>query len=446
MRRRLRWEKTNPEDDDDEDNDTIESDDNDEAAATASEQRIVVHGGPKANDKGNPNSSASTNKNSRAIIRNITPREEKKDTEGDALLGAWTIVESGLHAVGAALGIDTADDATEMTMDDSRQGYDSETIDTETRKPSSRKMWGKQSKSRRTSSNDLSDYSGGGQSRSSAEGESSSTPIPSTTEKKSPTAENNLLDYWSNALLGKSSNPVAIAPSEKESSSKGKEAKRSNGVLTSSSKNSLVSSTNDKQEKALPSLDKDLRLIELAVQSARSYHKVQGLVYDESDVDIVTDIKFVVVDLTLPLGLIFQENETGCWVTKVLTDGSAIKKSIQVGDQLAAIDGKSAIRLNVEDIAVAIRQKKSRPFELTFLRYVGPLRPAATATEEEGYEIKARSTTAESKHQSSGRKVRKEKAMFSTQAVAKPATEEQTVEDSPNRDKRRFRFFGRKNK
>ena len=40
----------------------------------------------------------------------------------------------------------------------------------------------------------------------------------------------------------------------------------------------------------------------------------------------------------------------------------------------------------------------------------------------------------------------KEKAMFSTQAVAKPATEEQTVEDSPNRDKRRFRFFGRKNK
>eukprot|EP00977_Amphora_coffeiformis_P003333 scaffold620_cov169-Amphora_coffeaeformis.AAC.3 len=448
MRRRLRWEHAHP--DDDNDDDTIESDDDDGAAATSTEKRIVVHGGPKANNaKGKPssnNDNATSNKNSRAIIRNITPRDEKKDTEGDALLGAWTVVESGLQAVGAALGIDGGDDETEMTFDDSRQGYDSETIDTDQRKPSPRQTRGKTSKSARTSSMDLSsEYSGGGQSRSSAEGEPPSAPTPKTTEKKSPTAEGNLFDYWSSALLGNPPKPVANDSSGNESSSKGIEARRSSGAVGAASKNSIVSSrSSEKQERTLPSLDKDLRLIELAVQSARSYHKMKGLVYDESDVDIVTDIKFIVVDLSLPLGLIFQENESGCWVTKVLTDGSAIKKSIQVGDQLAAIDGKSAIRLNVEDIAVAIRQKKSRPFELTFLRYIGPLRPASSVTEEEGYEVKARLTAAESEQKARGRQLRKEKGNGSTRAAVEAATDEQDVEDSPTREKRRFRFFGRK--
>ena len=427
MRRRLRWENAHPDDD------TLESED--EAAGAVTEQRIVVHGVPrdKAPSKGKP-----SDKDSRAIIRNITPREEKKDTEGDALLGAWNIVESGLQAVGAAFGIDAADDETAMTLDDSRHGYDSETIDTEQRKPSPRRNRGKTSDSNRRSSVDESYDSAGGQSRSSAEGKLSAP------RKSSAPPESNLLEYWSGALLGNPPPTVANTSTGKESLSKGDEAKRSILVASTSSKKSTVSPKNDKPGKALPSLDKDLRLIELAVQSARSYHKLRGMVYDESDVDIVTDIKFIVVDLTLPLGLIFQENESGCWVTKVLTDGSAIKKSIQVGDQLAAIDGKSAIRLSVEDIAVAIRQKKSRPFELTFLRYVGPLRPATGVTEEEGYEIRARLAAAEAEHKAKGRKHRKQKEKAPTVAAAKDVNIEQTLEDSPVRDKRRFRFFGRK--
>ena len=207
-----------------------------------------------------------------------------------------------------------------------------------------------------------------------------------------------------------------------------------------SSKEGGTSAKPGKSDKGPPSLDKDLRLIELAIQSARSFHKLKGVAYDESDVDIVTDIKFIVVDLTLPLGLIFQENESGCWVTKVLTDGSAIKKSIQVGDQLAAIDGKSAIRMKVEDIALAIRQKKSRPFELTFLRYVGPLRPASGLVEEEGYEIKARIAAAEAAHKNAkGRSQRRRK-----EAAPKSSNKDSSAEESPTRDKRRFRFFGRK--
>jgi PDZ domain len=130
-------------------------------------------------------------------------------------------------------------------------------------------------------------------------------------------------------------------------------------------------------------------LVDLALQAARSMHKLRGFEYDESnEINIASDIRFSVVDLSLPLGLIFQENETGCWVTKVLPDGSAAKcQFIEVGDQLAAIDGVSAIKMSVDDIAGLIRRKSSE-IELTFLRYVGPWRPAEGTVAEEGYEVR----------------------------------------------------------
>jgi len=138
-----------------------------------------------------------------------------------------------------------------------------------------------------------------------------------------------------------------------------------------------------------PSLEEDVRLVDLALQAARSMHKLRGFEYDESnEINIASDIRFSVVDLSLPLGLIFQENETGCWVTKVLPDGSAAKcQFIEVGDQLAAIDGVSAIKMSVDDIAGLIRRKSSE-IELTFLRYVGPWRPAEGTVAEEGYEVR----------------------------------------------------------
>ena len=63
-------------------------------------------------------------------------------------------------------------------------------------------------------------------------------------------------------------------------------------------------------------------------------------------------------------------------------------RSVRVGDQPAAIDGASAIHLTVDEIAKIIKGKKS-VIELTFLRFVGPLRPAAGDIQEEGYEVKA---------------------------------------------------------
>ena len=150
----------------------------------------------------------------------------------------------------------------------------------------------------------------------------------------------------------------------------------------------------DDDDENNPSLEEDVRLVDLAVQAAVSAHRLNGVEFDAShEIDIASEIKFSVVDLQLPLGLIFQENEKGCWITKILPDGNAARchSNIQVGDQLAAVDGASAIDLTVDDIASLIRSKKKKKvIELTFVRYVGQLRPAiGTDVQEEGYEIQA---------------------------------------------------------
>jgi hypothetical protein len=50
------------------------------------------------------------------------------------------------------------------------------------------------------------------------------------------------------------------------------------------------------------SLEDDPRLLELAKQAAQCMHEILGVRYDESHHVDIGDIKFVVVELTLPLG------------------------------------------------------------------------------------------------------------------------------------------------
>lgn len=206
-----------------------------------------------------------------------------------------------------------------------------------------------------------------------------------------------------------------------------------------------------------PSLEEDMRLVDLALQAARSAHRLQGYEFDETyDVNIVTDIKFSVVDLELPLGLIFQENDGGCWVTKVLPDGTAKKSgSVVIGDQLAAIDGVSAIRMTVDEIARTIKRKKA-VIELTFLRYVGPLKPAAGDIEEEGYEVKASAMIGERQRrakEAARAQSRTEAAVASEskgtrkqQSKSKAASPKQSQQvGSSATEKKKFRWrFGRK--
>jgi hypothetical protein len=67
----------------------------------------------------------------------------------------------------------------------------------------------------------------------------------------------------------------------------------------------------------------------------------------------------------------------GCFVTKVSPDGSAARsRGVEVGDQLASINGSSSIKMKVDDICDAISNSSDPSrIELVFLRYTGPFRP-----------------------------------------------------------------------
>lgn len=86
--------------------------------------------------------------------------------------------------------------------------------------------------------------------------------------------------------------------------------------------------------------------------------------------------------------VLFHENDGGCWITKVFPDGNAAKSGgVEVGDQLAAINGISAIKLRVDQICTLITEAPNPDnIELTFLRYTGQLHPVGAEKIEEPYE------------------------------------------------------------
>lgn len=84
----------------------------------------------------------------------------------------------------------------------------------------------------------------------------------------------------------------------------------------------------------------------------------------------------------------FQEHEVGAWVSRTVPDGNGARKGIQPGDQLAAINGKSSVHATIDEVASIISSTpKNKAVELTFLRYVGPLRPVPGAIIQEGFEV-----------------------------------------------------------
>ncbi|GAX25386.1 hypothetical protein FisN_5Lh483 [Fistulifera solaris] len=251
-----------------------------------------------------------------------------------------------------------------------------------------------------------------------------------------PSAAGELFDYASELFLG--------------GDSKASNDKLNNGNVTS---RTVDTATALKSSELAPCLDEDLRLVELAIEAARSLHRLRGCMFDDThEIDFSRDIKFTVVDLELPLGLIFQEHRIGCWVTKVLPTGSAATNGkVQIGDQLAAIDGKSAINMTVGDVAALVRDKIAS-VELTFMRYVGPLRPTLGGVSEEGYEINAKSLVNRNVNSQPSSPVRQNNSSqpkfdspTSMQTVASPEdTNFSAKYMSGEQDKRRFRLFGKR--
>lgn len=251
-----------------------------------------------------------------------------------------------------------------------------------------------------------------------------------------PKTTGGFLDYASELFLGRNSKA-----SDNEQSADG---------ATASNKGAF---NNLPALASAPSLEEDRRLVELATEAARSIHRIKGCDFDDTyEIDFSKEIKFIVVDLELPLGLVFQEHDVACWVTKVLPKGSAsLNGKVQVGDQLAAIDGRSAISMRVGDVASLIGEKDPA-VELTFMRYVGPIRPRLGSVKEEGYEVNPGNLlkrNAYSQPNSPLRQpspTRKRIESISIQAITSLPDEQlqggKPLSDKP--EKRRFRLFGKR--
>lgn len=86
--------------------------------------------------------------------------------------------------------------------------------------------------------------------------------------------------------------------------------------------------------------------------------------------------------------VLFQEHEIGVWVSRVIPDGNAANKGVQHGDQLAAINGNSSVHAKIDEVATTISSTPNNmSVELTFLRYIGPLRPMPGSIIQEGFEV-----------------------------------------------------------
>jgi hypothetical protein len=85
-----------------------------------------------------------------------------------------------------------------------------------------------------------------------------------------------------------------------------------------------------------------------------------------------------ILTIVSPFLVVFMENDGGCFVTKVSPDGSAARSGgVEVGDQLASINGKSAVDMKVDDVFNAVSNwQEKKHVDLVFMRYVGPFRPA----------------------------------------------------------------------
>ncbi|KAL7549874.1 hypothetical protein ACHAWF_013131, partial [Thalassiosira exigua] len=165
--------------------------------------------------------------------------------------------------------------------------------------------------------------------------------------------------------------------------------------VNSAELNNRDSETYDEDEDSVKDQDdEDGYLLQQALAAARAIHHVQGVEYDETqEINVLNDIRFVVVTVSLPLGLLFQEHEIGVWVSRVVPSGNGARAGVQHGDQLAAVDGEPSVHATVDEVAAAVSgrssdgDKESRGVELTFLRYVGPLRPVPGSVIQEGFEV-----------------------------------------------------------
>jgi len=117
-------------------------------------------------------------------------------------------------------------------------------------------------------------------------------------------------------------------------------------------------------------------LLDFLLSAARLKYLAAGVQFDESNIDACRDVKFIVVTLSLPVGIVFKDNNAGCFVCHVFRSGNASKLKgikIEIGDQLTAINDISTYRKTSNEVysllpGTSIDRKE---VQLTFVRFIG---------------------------------------------------------------------------
>ncbi|KAL3908873.1 MAG: hypothetical protein SGILL_008316 [Bacillariaceae sp.] len=262
-----------------------------------------------------------------------TVEADKNDGDNDPFTAMVGLVEGGLSAVTSAIGYAFAD---------------TETKDEDTaRSREVRSKESSQNKSVQSSGDHFNFFEsclGGGTPTIEGDGAETNRAISSGIVDKLGQ------DIWKNSAISKSfSNP---APLKDENS------------LTESA------ASIGEMDRQLEELNKNSKVSVLALHAAHSVHKIQGVEYDESiPIDMTKDLKVCPVNLKLPLGIIFVENDG--------ESNAARSGGVEVGDQLACINGASSVHMKVDDICDVIANSSDpTQVDLVFLRYVGPFRAA----------------------------------------------------------------------
>lgn len=197
-------------------------------------------------------------------------------------------------------------------------------------------------------------------------------------------------------------------------------------------------------------LEHEARLAALAMHAATAKHEVMGYkLNNNEDVGVMTQFKFSIVKMQLPMGILFQENGGGCWVTKVFPSGNAALNAkggtVEAGDQLAAINGVSAADMKVDKICLVVaRLPKGEDIELTFLRYTGPIHTNGSK-KMEGIEVEDLAVSSPERRKKGFLKKKKsspgEEQVKAINCEIKMS--EATELEGETKEKKKFKLFGR---
>lgn len=131
-------------------------------------------------------------------------------------------------------------------------------------------------------------------------------------------------------------------------------------------------------------------LMTLSVNAARTKYQLNNCTYyNANNLDLNKDIKIVTIKVGLPIGVVFEESPVACWVKRIFPNGNVARRSsggkIEEGDQLASINGNSAIQKNVAEVCkILANTPNPESIELCFIRYIGTIQ---SVPDNQGYEV-----------------------------------------------------------